>query len=163
MIAAGPLSPSRPIFGYPSGPMKRPTGPLSSVVCTVASIAAVGVVVVVLLASVAAAPALAQSPAVLAGVAKEVNEGKAVLVDVRSDREWASGHLAKAMSMPVDQIAAGKADLTRLPKDRPVYIHCSVGARSAYAARALRPKGYDARPLDAGPVQLVAAGFSPAK
>ena len=120
-------------------------------------------VMVALLASIAAPPALAQSPAVLSAIAKEVNDGKAVIVDVRSEREWASGHLAKAIPMPVDQIAAGRADLSRLPKDRPVYIHCAVGARSRSAARILAPKGYDVRPLDASPAQLVASGFAPAK
>ena len=134
--------------------MKRSRGTLPVLLASVA-----------LLASIAGAhaPLLAQPVPPLAEVVKEVNAGKAVLVDVRSDREWASGHLEKAISMPVDQIAAGKADLSRLPKDRPVYLHCSVGARSSYAARVLKPKGYDARPLDAGPAQLVKAGFAPAK
>lgn len=116
-----------------------------------------------LLAAASPSPSLAQPAPPLATIAKEVAAGRAVIVDVRSEREWAAGHLALAISMPVDQIAAGKVDLSRLPKDKPVYLHCSVGARSRSAARILQPKGYDARPLDAGPAQLVQAGFAPAR
>lgn len=111
----------------------------------------------------ATSPSPAQPAPLLSQVVKDVESGTAVIVDVRSQREWASGHLAKAIPMPVDQIAAGKADLAVLPKDRPVYLHCAVGARARSAARILKEKGYDARPLDASPAQLLKAGFKPAK
>ena len=108
-----------------------------------------------------AGPALSEEP--LPSVAKLVDANKAVIVDVRSEREWSSGHLAKAVWIPVDRIRSGKADLSALPKDKPVYLHCAVGGRARTAASVLKEKGYDARPLDAGPAELVKAGFAPAK
>lgn len=99
----------------------------------------------------------------LPAVARLVEGGRAVLVDVRSEREWKAGHLAKAIWIPVDLIARGTADLSPLPKDRPVYLHCAVGPRARYAARVLKEKGYDARPLDAGPAALEKAGLAAAK
>jgi rhodanese-related sulfurtransferase len=56
----------------------------------------------------------------------------------------------------------GQADLSSLPKDQPVYLHCSVGGRARYAANVLKNKGYDARPLDLNPAGLAKAGFAPA-
>lgn len=94
--------------------------------------------------------------------AKLVNAGKAVIVDVRSEREWRNGHLAKAIWIPVQRIATGQADFSVLPKDQPVYVHCAVGGRARFAASIMRNKGFDARPLDLGPADLVKAGFAPA-
>ena len=108
-----------------------------------------------------AAPLGAEEP--LPAVAKLVEAGKAVLVDVRSEREWKAGHLAKAIWMPVADIARGTADLSPLPKDKPVYLHCAVGPRARYAAGVLKDKGYDARPLGAGPAELARAGFAVAR
>lgn len=94
--------------------------------------------------------------------ARLVNAGKAVIVDVRSEKEWKQGHLAKAIWIPVQQIAFGQPDLSALPKDRPVYLHCAVGGRARFAARILKGKGFDARPLDLSPAELVKAGFAAA-
>jgi rhodanese-related sulfurtransferase len=115
----------------------------------------------VLLALVAAA--CSEGSGELGAVLREVKAGRAVLVDVRSPGEWSAGHLAEARLIPTTAIASGKADLSALPKDRPVYLHCSVGGRARFAASVLRQKGFDARPLDASPRQLVEAGFRPAR
>lgn len=96
-------------------------------------------------------------------VLREVRAGRAVLVDVRSPSEWNAGHLADARLLPAAAIASGKADLSALPKDRPVYLHCAVGGRARFAAGVLSQKGFDARPLDASPRRLVEAGFPPAR
>ncbi|MCA9493882.1 MAG: rhodanese-like domain-containing protein [Myxococcales bacterium] len=70
-------------------------------------------------------------------VEEELLKG-AVVVDVRSAAEFASGHVAGALNIPVDQIAARMGEL---PADKTVIVYCRSGARSAAAARTLTSAG----------------------
>jgi rhodanese-related sulfurtransferase len=64
----------------------------------------------------------------------------AFLLDVRSFDEFAAGHAAPAVCIPL-------ADLERrageIPSDRPVLVMCQSGGRSAMAAERLRVLGMD--------------------
>ncbi len=59
------------------------------------------------------------------------------LLDVREDDEWAAGHAPEAVHIPVGAIAERAGEI---PQDREVYVICRSGARSAYAAQALRAR-----------------------
>jgi phage shock protein E len=77
---------------------------------------------------------------VRSGRAKALVAAGATLIDVRTPREFDSGHLPRARNLPLDRLlsmpeAAGA-------KDRPVVVYCKSGTRSAAAARALRRAGY---------------------
>ena len=96
-------------------------------------------------------------------VKKLVESGKAVLVDVRELREWNEGHLRDAKSLPLSALSADPARAKDLPKDKPIYTHCVRGVRARKAAEILKGQGLDARPLDAGYVELKGAGFADAK
>ncbi|MDX8402569.1 MAG: rhodanese-like domain-containing protein [Mariprofundaceae bacterium] len=61
------------------------------------------------------------------------------LLDVRTAAEWAGGHPAQAVHMPLAEVAA-RCD--ELPKDRPVVCICASGMRSAQAARVLAKHGF---------------------
>ena len=67
----------------------------------------------------------------------------APVLDVRTPKEYAGGHLAGAANVDVmsgdfpDRIAA-----MDLPKNGPVYLYCRSGNRSGQAAKALRQMGY---------------------
>lgn len=101
----------------------------------------------------------------LAEVCREVAEGKAVLVDVRSDEEWAEGHVAGAIFLPVMTLVEGcdpVALANALPADKVLYTHCRVGMRAKAAAIVLGRLGYNVRPLEPGFEELVEAGFTPA-
>lgn len=64
----------------------------------------------------------------------------AVILDVRSEAEYASGHINGSLNIPIDQLALS---LHRLPsKDKPVILCCASGTRSAAAKRLLSSKGY---------------------
>jgi phage shock protein E len=78
-------------------------------------------------------------------VAKAVADG-AVLVDVRSADEFASGHLAGAVNLPLGNLVH---DSAALPKDGVIVVYCRSGTRSAMAARQLRKAGF-ASVLDLG-------------
>lgn len=102
----------------------------------------------------------------LATVQENISDGKAVLVDVREQREWDSGHLEAARLLPLSEL---KNDIDasslkkRLPDDRIIYTHCKAGVRSCYAADILEKHGYEVRALKPGYQQLLDAGFRKAE
>lgn len=71
----------------------------------------------------------------------------AVLLDVRTPGEFASGHLPGAVNIPVDELPRRVAEVG--PKERAVVVYCRSGARSGRAASVLRAEGY-ARVEDIG-------------
>ena len=96
-------------------------------------------------------------------VKKNLAEGKAVLVDVRSQEEWDRGHLEEAVFVPIDSLRK-KPDLKMLAKKLPekekiLYTFCVVGMRAKAAAIKLQQQGYTVRPLKPGYEQLLKAGF----
>ncbi|WP_085991923.1 rhodanese-like domain-containing protein [Oceanobacillus senegalensis] len=64
---------------------------------------------------------------------------KAQLIDVREPQEFQRGHILGARNIPVTQL---KQRLVELRKDKPVYLYCQGGSRSARAAQLLHKKGY---------------------
>ena len=70
--------------------------------------------------------------------AKKLVAGGAKLVDVRGADEFGVKHIEGAENAPVETI--DETDLG--PKETPLVLYCSSGARSARAATTLRSKGY---------------------
>jgi phage shock protein E len=70
--------------------------------------------------------------------AKKLVAGGAKLVDVRGADEYGVKHIEGAENAPVETI--DESDLG--PKETPLILYCSSGARSARAATTLRSKGY---------------------
>ena len=85
------------------------------------------------------------------------NEG-AVLVDVREDDEFRSGHIRDSISMPLSRFAR---EAGRLPKNKPVILVCHSGMRSAQALAQARKAGVmDVRNLSGGLLAWRRAGLS---
>ena len=61
------------------------------------------------------------------------------VLDVRSPQEFAEGHIAGAVNVPYDQIAARLAEV---PKDKDVVLYCRTGRRTGIAAEVLAANGY---------------------
>ena len=81
-----------------------------------------------------------------------------VILDTRPAAEYVSGHIAGAISVPVDEL---RTHLRRLPKDREYVAYCR-GPYCVYADQAvmlLRSKGRRARRLLAGFPEWRAAGL----
>ncbi len=68
----------------------------------------------------------------------------ATLLDVRTPGEWAGGHIAGAVLVPVGEL---DARLSEIPRDHPVVVYCASGVRSASATRTLLAAGFDAHDL----------------
>lgn len=66
---------------------------------------------------------------------------KAVIVDVRENDEWNSGHIAGAIHIPLDEISNHIPELSKY-QNSPVIVQCRSGARSAKAADILVKAGF---------------------
>jgi rhodanese-related sulfurtransferase len=69
-----------------------------------------------------------------------LNQG-AVVVDVRSQAEFDSGHILDARHVPQDQVAQAAETLKRF-KDKVVIVCCESGMRSGAASRVLTAQGF---------------------
>jgi phage shock protein E len=67
--------------------------------------------------------------------------GDAVLLDVRSPGEFASGHIDGAVNVPLNRLAH---DIAGAVPDRatPLVLYCQSGGRSGMACQVLRQLGY---------------------
>lgn len=95
-----------------------------------------------------------------------VKTKRAVLLDVREKEEWDEGRLKLAKLVPLSKIRKGelpKELVKKLPKDKPIYLHCRSGGRVLMAYEILKPLGYDIRPLRSGYSKLLENGFEKAK
>ncbi len=61
----------------------------------------------------------------------------AILVDVRELDEFAYGHIAGAVNIPLPKIAE-----IACSKDTAIFLYCLRGSRSMKAARILKKKGF---------------------
>jgi len=69
-----------------------------------------------------------------------LKSGDAPLVlDVRTPGEWDSGHIEGAKHIPLPKLAA---NLSALPKDKPLLVLCGSGYRSSIAASFLQAHGF---------------------
>jgi len=72
---------------------------------------------------------------------RAVDSRAAMVIDVRTPQEFASGHVRGAINVPVDQVQSRIKEVAK-SKDTPLMVHCQSGGRSARAAAALREMGY---------------------
>lgn len=86
----------------------------------------------------------------------ENSEVDYVLVDVRTREEFASGHIAGAVNIPLDQISAR---LSEFPTDKPIVLYCRSGNRSDQAAAILNNAGYQGIYDLGGVINWTAQGY----
>ena len=70
----------------------------------------------------------------------DVTSGKATLVDVRTNEEYAGGHAKGAKNFDVALLVEGHDP--GYPKDRPIYLYCLSGGRAGHAQGLLEGMGY---------------------
>ncbi|PZR24872.1 MAG: hypothetical protein DI535_20520 [Citrobacter freundii] len=73
---------------------------------------------------------------------KSVSSGKQLLLDVRTEKEFRSGHLAGAMQANWNDTAEFRQRIQHIDPKQPIYVYCLAGARSASAARWMRSHGF---------------------
>ncbi len=73
---------------------------------------------------------------------RELISRGAIIVDVRSQHEYKSGHISGSRNYPLDNIRTKLTDLRKMNK--PVITVCLSGARSAMAKNILKSAGIEA-------------------
>lgn len=68
--------------------------------------------------------------------------GAQQLVDVRTIEEFRAGHLKNAHNISVTD-ADFEENILKLDKDKPIYLYCRSGKRSANAAKMLKDLGFN--------------------
>ena len=76
----------------------------------------------------------------LADVDKLPRGGSVTLLDTRTVREYANGHIEGFFNIPVDEL---RERLNELDKSKPVYVICQSGLRSYIACRILSGNGFE--------------------
>lgn len=66
----------------------------------------------------------------------------AVIVDVREEEEYITGHAVNAVLLPLDELTAERAAEALPDRSAPVLVYCRTGARSEEAACRLCAMGY---------------------
>lgn len=79
----------------------------------------------------------------------------AIVLDVRETGEYDEGHVPGARLIPLGEVPDRIADV---PADRPLYVICRSGARSARAAEWLIGQGIDAVNIAGGTLGWIDAG-----
>lgn len=86
--------------------------------------------------------------------------GDVQLIDVRRDNEWESGHLRNAKHFEMNN-PDWNSQIETLDKDKPVYVYCAKGGRSARSAKQLEEAGFkEIYDLEGGITNWKAAGKS---
>jgi phage shock protein E len=63
----------------------------------------------------------------------------AIIVDVRTSREFESGHAPNSRNIPLDRL---ESELKTLDSSKPIVVCCASGMRSAQAFKILRSNGF---------------------
>lgn len=77
-------------------------------------------------------------------VLHDVQDGNAILVDVREPDEVAGGKIAGAQTFPSSKVGSPEWSkfMKTLPKDKTVYVYCAAGGRAGKVADELKAKGF---------------------
>lgn len=78
----------------------------------------------------------------------------ALLLDVRSRREYCAGHLPGSLNIPHTQLRDRLDEVRQAAAGRPVRVLCASGVRSALAHRILVQAGFDSASLSGGLLTL---------
>ena len=88
-----------------------------------------------------------------------INRKDAVVIDVRDDGEFASGHINNARHVPEKQLADRMKELEKF-KNKPVIVSCASGRRAGAVVDNLRKQGFaDIVALRGGIVAWAQAGM----
>lgn len=91
-------------------------------------------------------------------ILKEVEQGKAYLVDVRTPEEYKEKHLKNAQNINIKSTDFAEK-IAKLDKNRKVYLYCRSGNRSGQATDSLVSLGYHSSFNIGGLDSIASKGF----
>ena len=71
--------------------------------------------------------------------AREAVANGALIVDVRTPKEFSEKHIVGAVNLPIEEIMKGRINL---PKNKEIVLYCRTGSRSSASAKVLREQGW---------------------
>jgi phage shock protein E len=84
-------------------------------------------------------------------------EASYFILDVRQPDEFAAGHVANAVLIPLGEL---QTRVSEVPNDMPVYVICRSGNRSRQASEILVASGFkDVRNVEGGVLAWAEAGY----
>lgn len=78
-----------------------------------------------------------------------INKEDALVLDIRDQKEFNSGHLASAINIPYAKLGSRLDELNSY-KERPIILVCKSGQTVGVAGKMLREKGFNAMRLSGG-------------
>lgn len=84
---------------------------------------------------------LGLSPSSSASEIKEVLNTGALIIDVRTEREFSQGHATGALNIPLQVISGFIKDIKK--HNKPVVVYCRSGARAGSAMSILKNAGLE--------------------
>ncbi|MFA0963964.1 rhodanese-like domain-containing protein [Roseivirga sp. BDSF3-8] len=94
-----------------------------------------------------ALPVKVAKPEEFAGLLAD--ETDAQIVDVRTEGEYSSGHLAGSMNINIAS-PDFHGEVSKLDTERKIYVYCAIGGRSARAAEMMANMGYEVVDMNGG-------------
>ena len=92
-----------------------------------------------------------------------LNQGKSVVLDIRSPEDFGAGHIRDARHIPLKELKSRISELDKF-KSKSVIVVCSSGNQSARATSLLKSGGFgDVYSLDGGLAAWRAQGLPTAK
>lgn len=88
-----------------------------------------------------------------------INQGKSLIVDVRTPEEFATGHIRDSKNIPLNELPQRIGELNKF-KSKNVIVLCQSGVRSSKAAAQLKKAGFnDVFSLNGGLAAWLAQGL----
>ncbi len=109
---------------------------LTTIIMIVAAVAVIGTFI-----APGALASLRSPPEEADKIRTLVDDGEAVVVDVRTPREFSHNGLDGALNLPLQQLSQRHRELG--DKDKPLVLYCRSGSRSAQAKNLLEQMGYE--------------------
>ena len=82
--------------------------------------------------------------------AKVIADTTVIRLDVRTQEEYAEGHIDNAINIDVKKDDFESKAISALPKDKTIAVYCRGGRRSKKAAKILTANGYTVVELNSG-------------
>jgi len=71
-----------------------------------------------------------------------INREHALVVDIRNEEDFKSGHILNAVNMPESELTDRKKELGKA-RNKPIVFYCQNGTVSPRAARQLKAEGFE--------------------
>lgn len=72
---------------------------------------------------------------------KEIEKNEVIILDVRSEEEYNSGHIENSILIPIDKLEEEAENILN-DKNKKILVYCRSGNRSKKASNILLEKGY---------------------